>query len=730
MGRVTSTTNPDGEIITHTFNTQGEIDSVIGDLELLSNIDYNALGKITEKAFGNGLSTNYTYNTDDFRLSRIETDTLQDLNYTYDDAGNISSITDDVNSKTQLFSYDDLDRLISASESAGFDYEYAYDPIGNLTSFSASESARTYTYNENGLPHALTSISSPSASFSYDDNGNLTNNDGGKCYEYNDANRLIKAYNCSDEETIAEYIYDYNGNRIIKRNFTGGILAEIVTSWSDSFETKTVAETPDQTSATWNSWDAVISTTDSEASIIDSEASISATLELWESSDNNGVDFGTELASYSAGLHYEGFNNANNIRSINSGQYPYIGKSTVARGSDTGESGAASPSGVLDLQMHPPGNEHLIVASFVAPETGQYSVSNLGARRVMGWGEETALKVFNDSETLIATVTTDSQTWTIDNNTYSLGTLNEGDRIYFAVDNVEDLIGDATEVTWTVSGLLGTSQLAPIDITWNSWDTEISPTIPGADIQDAGSSVSATLSFYESASNNDIDFGTEFASYSAGLHSGGFNNANHIRSRIDNNDQYPYIGKSTVGRGSDSGESGQSSPSDVLDLQLHPPGNEHLTVAAFNVPHDGEYTVSNLASRRVMSWGEEASLKVFDQNGDLITTVITDSRTWSHDNTTYNLGFLEQGDKIYFAADNVDDIIGDGMEVTWTVRGSISPTLLPQSTSYYFANSQLIAKKDNSGSYTYFHNDHLGSTGVVTDENGDLVEVTSYDPWG
>ncbi|MBI5123097.1 hypothetical protein HZA75_04545 [Candidatus Roizmanbacteria bacterium] len=51
-------------------------------------------------------------------------------------------------------------------------------------------------------------------------------------------------------------------------------------------------------------------------------------------------------------------------------------------------------------------------------------------------------------------------------------------------------------------------------------------------------------------------------------------------------------------------------------------------------------------------------------------------------------------------------------------------------TSYYFANGELVAKKDNSGNITYSHNDHLGSSSVITNSSGSLVETTSYDPWG
>lgn len=90
--------------------------------------------------------------------------------------------------KTQLFSYDDLDRLKTASESGGFDYAYEYSPIGNLTSFIASGSVTNYTYGQSAGPHALTSATA-SASFVYDDNGNMAS-DSAYLYEYNEANQL------------------------------------------------------------------------------------------------------------------------------------------------------------------------------------------------------------------------------------------------------------------------------------------------------------------------------------------------------------------------------------------------------------------------------------------------------------------------------------------------------------------------------------------------------------
>lgn len=154
LDRLTSQTNPDNTVINYAFNNQGEINSVNG---VVNNIDYNAQNKITEKDFANGLTTNYTYNTTDFRLNNIKTGTLQDLSYTYDAIGNVSSITNNLTSKTQNFGYDDLDRLTSAQEESGYNYSYEYNPIGNLTKFTNSGVDTNYTYGQSAGAHAMTS---------------------------------------------------------------------------------------------------------------------------------------------------------------------------------------------------------------------------------------------------------------------------------------------------------------------------------------------------------------------------------------------------------------------------------------------------------------------------------------------------------------------------------------------------------------------------------------------
>lgn len=49
---------------------------------------------------------------------------------------------------------------------------------------------------------------------------------------------------------------------------------------------------------------------------------------------------------------------------------------------------------------------------------------------------------------------------------------------------------------------------------------------------------------------------------------------------------------------------------------------------------------------------------------------------------------------------------------------------------YYYQNGQLVAQQDYAGNKLFFHNDHLGSVSLVTNESGAVVEQTFYEPFG
>ncbi len=81
------------------------------------------LGQLVEQrndSGTNGLTRKVTYDAASLRMTRIyagsgagASTNLQDLNYTFDNGGNIKSLTDVINSsQKQCYSYDKLDRQL------------------------------------------------------------------------------------------------------------------------------------------------------------------------------------------------------------------------------------------------------------------------------------------------------------------------------------------------------------------------------------------------------------------------------------------------------------------------------------------------------------------------------------------------------------------------------------------------------------------------------------------
>jgi YD repeat-containing protein len=157
LDRVIKQKYPNEDTTDFAYNNAGKTTKIQG---IVDEINYNPQNNLQHITYSNGLNSNFSYNTDSLRLSKIETPGLQNLEYTYDAVGNITAIKDNILSKTQTFTYDDLDRLKQAKEPDGYDYSYTYNPIGNL--ISVNNGSRTIDYIYDLLkPHAASSASFP-----------------------------------------------------------------------------------------------------------------------------------------------------------------------------------------------------------------------------------------------------------------------------------------------------------------------------------------------------------------------------------------------------------------------------------------------------------------------------------------------------------------------------------------------------------------------------------------
>ena len=228
LDRVNTITYPDNEVVQNSYNAQGLLSKVASSSygqDYVTNLSYNALGQITSKTVGNGKVTTYDYydtaaeGTLNFRLRNISTPLLQNLTYSYDNAGNISGVSDSIKTATQSFGYDGLHRLTSASSLSGTAYNhiYTYKPNGNVD----TGAGKTFTYPAlyAARPHAPLSAVDPGGTcgYAYDLNGNLSTRTCGaviRTHSWDVENRLTEV---KDGATVlGSYTYDFSGTRVKK----------------------------------------------------------------------------------------------------------------------------------------------------------------------------------------------------------------------------------------------------------------------------------------------------------------------------------------------------------------------------------------------------------------------------------------------------------------------------------------------------------------------------------
>ncbi len=139
-------------------------------------------------------------------LSNEENTFAQTFAYSHDKQGNRTAV--DVDAKDQYqYTYDNLYQLTNTNIPGGSSITYNYDELGNRNSVNDG-TAISYVSNSMNQYTAVGGVS-----YTYDDNGNLTN-DGAYDYFYDEENRLVKI---EDNSTaIVEYEYDYLGRRIKK----------------------------------------------------------------------------------------------------------------------------------------------------------------------------------------------------------------------------------------------------------------------------------------------------------------------------------------------------------------------------------------------------------------------------------------------------------------------------------------------------------------------------------
>ncbi|MEU8747932.1 RHS repeat-associated core domain-containing protein [Streptomyces parvulus] len=231
----------------------------------LPDIDYSHLGQPQTLTLGTGEDKVYVANRFEAGTGRLtQTFTqdlthdyhLQELNYTYDQTGNVTSISDPTtvagasSPETQCFTYDAQQRLTEAwtpasqkctdtrnatalSGPAPYWTSYTYNTAGQRTTetdhTSTATTKATYCYTNTAQPHTLTGTTTksdctkPERTYSYDTAGNTTKRPGiapttAQDLSWSDEGKLTRL---TQDDESTDYLYGADGTLLIRAKENG-----------------------------------------------------------------------------------------------------------------------------------------------------------------------------------------------------------------------------------------------------------------------------------------------------------------------------------------------------------------------------------------------------------------------------------------------------------------------------------------------------------------------------
>ncbi len=136
--------------------------------------------------------------------------------------------------------------------------------------------------------------------------------------------------------------------------------------------------------------------------------------------------------------------------------------------------------------------------------------------------------------------------------------------------------------------------------------------------------------------------------------------------------------------------------------------------------------------------------RTYDANGNLIRNSdedfyrvynslnqLSEIRNYTNDNLIqeYTYDLTEERVAIKKTYDNTESLIESVYYVDETDLRVVNSSGT-YDTTYVHQNGELVAEIDDSGYKRFHHSDHLGSSSVVSDESGTVLENTSYSPYG
>jgi RHS repeat-associated protein len=197
-GNLTDITDANGNTTHRVFDALNRLTSTtLPDNTLVATKTYDYVGNLHTHTDFNGHTTTYGYDTLNRLISKTPAATEPTVGFTFTSTGKRYTMTD--GSGTTQFAYDNFDRLSSKVTPEGT-LNYTYDPAGNLATMSSADGNVSVSYTWDPLNRLSTvvdnrlSAGSSTTTYTYDPAGNLSNvtypNGAQSNYGYDHLNRL------------------------------------------------------------------------------------------------------------------------------------------------------------------------------------------------------------------------------------------------------------------------------------------------------------------------------------------------------------------------------------------------------------------------------------------------------------------------------------------------------------------------------------------------------------
>ncbi|MHB8474099.1 MAG: RHS repeat domain-containing protein, partial [Gammaproteobacteria bacterium] len=226
FSRLETTTYPGGFSVYNTyFPYSGYLHAVTDGATGINywvNPGYTADGQVTNATLGNNLTTVNQYDPATGLITGISTgvglsgSATQYLTYRYDTLGNLKQRQDGIQTLTEVFWLDKLNRLqqyyVNANGTITASQTLAYDSIGNITSKS---DVGSYSYDPLHI-HAVKTAGS--GSYTYDANGNQKTGPNGRRITYTSFNQPLSL---TQGGKTNSFVYDGDHQRVMETTSDG-----------------------------------------------------------------------------------------------------------------------------------------------------------------------------------------------------------------------------------------------------------------------------------------------------------------------------------------------------------------------------------------------------------------------------------------------------------------------------------------------------------------------------